>query len=390
MRTATIRVNLSGAMPGLSGMTLSKNIQPEPAHDRSYDIAIGPGVLASLGQKLCAFEARRCVIIADAAVLGSHAAQAEAILRAAGIDVTALAVPAGEASKSVSEASRLWNALAQLAVDRSTHIVAVGGGVVGDLAGFVAATFARGLPLWHVPTTLVAQVDSGIGGKTGINLEAGKNLVGGFWQPRGVVADTNTLATLPNREFTSGLAEVVKYGMILDADFFSWLESHVQAILARNGLADHTAALVHIVERSASIKGSVVEQDEHELSGLRAVLNYGHTFAHAFETAAGYGTLLHGEAVAIGMVAAARLAQLLGRIGPDVVARQTKLLQALGLATRSIATEQIPAERLIDIMARDKKTLHGRLRFVLPTRIGHAELVTDVDPAAVRESLRPE
>jgi len=383
-------------------MTLSKNIQPEPAHDRSYDIAIGPGVLASLGQKLCAFEARRCVIIADAAVLGSHAAQAEAILRAAGIDVTALAVPAGEASKSVSEASRLWNALAQLAVDRSTHIVAVGGGVVGDLAGFVAATFARGLPLWHVPTTLVAQVDSGIGGKTGINLEAGKNLVGGFWQPRGVVADTNTLATLPNREFTSGLAEVVKYGMILDADFFGWLESHIQAILARNGLADHTAALVHIVERSASIKGSVVEQDEHELSGLRAVLNYGHTFAHAFETAAGYGTLLHGEAVAIGMVAAARLAQLLGRIGPDVVARllgrigpdvvarQTKLLQALGLATRSIATEQIPAERLIDIMARDKKTLHGRLRFVLPTRIGHAELVTDVDPAAVRESLRPE
>ena len=205
--------------------TIHVHLAGDATADRSYDIQIGAGVIGELGAAVARREGRRAVVISDAAV-AMHAAAATASLTAAGIDTIAVVVPSGEASKSLAEAGRLWDALAANATDRQTHLVAVGGGVVGDLAGFVAATFARGLPVWQVPTTLVAQVDSAIGGKTGINLAAGKNLVGCFWQPSGVVADIDTLATLPDREFTSGLAEVVKYGMILDANFFAWLEGH--------------------------------------------------------------------------------------------------------------------------------------------------------------------
>ena len=367
----------------MSHRTIRVRLASDSATDRSYDILVGPGVLASIGTVLRSAGAQRCVVIADAAVSGSHAARAVSALETAGLDIATLVVPAGEASKSVAEAGRLWSELARLAVDRGTHVIAVGGGVVGDLAGFVAATFVRGLAVWQVPTTLVAQVDSAIGGKTGINLDAGKNLVGAFWQPRGVFADIDTLATLPEREFRSGLAEVVKYGVILDAEFFSWLEQNAPSILARD-----PAALIHTVERSAALKAQVVERDEHEQTGLRAVLNYGHTFAHAFEAAAGYGTLLHGEAVSIGMAAAARLAELLGRIGPDIVARQQRLLEVLELpADLGVFQKHAPAataDELLAIMARDKKTLGGRLRFVLPSRIGHVELVDGVDPALVR------
>ena len=292
----------------MSPRTIRLRLDGAAAADRSYAIVVGQGVIDSLGSALTALAARRAIVVADEAIAATHAARAIASLGRAGVETTLLVVPAGEASKSAAEAARLWNELARLAVDRRTHVVAVGGGVVGDLTGFVAATFARGLPLWQVPTTLVAQVDSAIGGKTGINLDTGKNLVGAFWQPRGVVADIDTLATLPEREFTSGLAEVLKYGVILDADLFAWLEANAPAIRRRD-----PAALLHIVERSAALKAHVVERDEHETSGLRAILNYGHTFAHAFETAAGYGTLLHGEAVAIGMAAAARLAAAWGR-----------------------------------------------------------------------------
>jgi 3-dehydroquinate synthase len=368
----TIRVSLPG--------------DATPTSDRSYDIVIGAGAMDSIGAALRSAGARRAVVIADSAIVEPHAARVAAVLGATSIDAAVLAVPAGEASKSVAEAGRLWGELSRLAVDRGTHIVAVGGGVVGDLAGFVAATFVRGLPVWQVPTTLVAQVDSAIGGKTGINLTAGKNLVGAFWQPRGVFADIDALATLPRREFTSGLAEVVKYGMILDAEFFHWLEAHAARILTRDA-----TALVHVVERSAALKAHVVERDEHERTGLRAVLNYGHTFGHAFETAAGYGTLLHGEAVAIGMAAAAQLAESLGRIGPDIVSRQQQLLTALELPATVAAYGQLAkpatADELLAIMARDKKTLGGRLRFVLPSRIGHVELVDGVDPALVRRVL---
>ena len=240
----------------------------------------------------------------------------------------------------------------------------------------------RGLPIWQIPTTLVAQVDSAIGGKTGINLAAGKNLVGAFWQPRGVVADIDTLATLPDREFVSGLAEIVKYGMILDADFFAWLEEHAAALLSRE-----PQAVSQAVERSAAIKASVVEQDEREITGLRAALNYGHTFAHAYETASGYGRLLHGEAVAMGMARAARLAAALGRVPQELVDRQDRLIEAFGLPTDPGTAGSFDPELLLAIMGRDKKTLDGRLRFVLPSRIGSVNIVENIDADAVRRIL---
>ncbi len=356
------------------------------AGERSYSILIGSGIIADLGNAVRQDGAVRAVIICDDRVREPHASAACRSLTAAGIRAEILSVAAGESSKSVSEAGRLWNALATLAVDRRTQIIAVGGGVAGDLAGFVAATFARGLPFWQVPTTLVAQVDSAIGGKTGINLDAGKNLVGAFWQPRGVFADIDTLATLPDREYRSGLAEVVKYGVILDAEFFAWLEQHAGEILLRD-----PAAVIHLVERSASLKARVVEEDEHEQTGLRAILNYGHTFGHAYEAAAGYGRLLHGEAVALGMTTAARLAADIGRIDAGFVTRQDALLRSLGLPLTAAdlgSTEWMPpADALLAIMGRDKKTIGGSLRFVLPTRIGHVELVDGIDPAVVRRLL---
>jgi len=366
---ATIRVHLGG------GGTA--------AADRSYDIACGRGVVDSVGPTVARAGGQRAVVVADAAVAGSHAERVRQSLVAAAVGTTLIPVVSGEPSKSVAAAERLWNAFAEMAVDRRTHVVAVGGGVVGDLAGFVAATFARGLPVWHVPTTVVAQVDSAIGGKTGINLPGGKNLVGAFWQPRGVFADIDTLATLPGREFVSGLAEVVKYGVILDPAFFGWLEEAAAALTARD-----TAALTHAVERSAAIKADVVSRDEFETSGLRAALNYGHTFAHAYETLAGYGTLLHGEAVAIGMARAARLAAVLGRIPETLVARQDALLANLGLPIVVPPGIGEP-DALLAVMARDKKAIGGRLRFVLPSRLGHVELVDDVPEQLVRQVLAP-
>jgi len=350
--------------------------------ERAYEIVIGPGVLASCGAVLGSAGARRAVIIADAGVLATHAHAVDASLRHAGIKTMTIPVQRGEASKSVTEAARLWEALAAANVDRATHVVAVGGGVVGDLAGFIAATFARGLPVWQVPTTLVAQVDSAIGGKTGINLHGGKNLVGAFWQPRGVLADTKTLATLPEREYVSGLAEVVKYGMILDAALFERLERRAAEILARE-----PADVEAIVIRSATLKASVVSRDEHEQTGLRAILNYGHTFGHAYENAIGYGTLLHGEAVAIGMTDAAELALRLGRIPAELARRQNALLTALHLPVRLPSGPKPSPEQLVALMARDKKTLHGRLRFILSKQLGEVELVEGIEPSVVLEVL---
>jgi 3-dehydroquinate synthase len=325
---------------------------------------------------------RRAVVVADSAIAGTHAARVAASLTAAGATVYPITVPSGEGSKSLSALGRIWDEMARLAVDRRTHVVAVGGGVVGDLAGFAAATFARGLALWHVPTTLVAQVDSAIGGKTGVNLTGGKNLVGAFWQPRGVVSDVDTLSTLPDREYLSGLAEVVKYGVILDEALFCWLEDHAADLVARK-----PAAVAYAVERSAAIKAGVVERDEREVSGLRAALNYGHTFGHAFETALGYGVLLHGEAVAIGMAKAARLAAAVGRIPLDFVARQDRLLERLLLPISLDFHAPLDTEKLIEVMGRDKKSEDGRLRFILPSTLGAVDLVDGIDPSLVRQIL---
>jgi 3-dehydroquinate synthase len=258
-------------------------------------------------------------------------------------------------------------------------VLAIGGGVVGDLAGFVASTFARGLQFFQVPTTLLAQVDSSVGGKVGINLPGAKNMVGAFWQPRGVRIDVDVLATLPDREYRAGLAEVVKYGVILDAEFFAFLEQSVAAINAHD-----PAVLTRVIERCCRLKADVVEQDECELTGLRAVLNYGHTFAHAFEAAGAYGLLLHGEAVAIGMECAARLAHRMNRIDDEFLSRQTALLTALHLPTE---VPDFDGDELVRIMRRDKKVDEGQLRFVLPARLGHVELVKDVRVSDVIEAL---
>jgi 3-dehydroquinate synthase len=344
---------------------------------RGYDIATagGPGLGGFVAGRV---SGRRAFVVGDDNVT-PHARRVVDELRRAAFEVAHTAIPAGEPSKSLEQAAALYAELADTAADRATVVVAVGGGVVGDLAGFVAATYNRGLPLVMVPTTLLAMVDSSVGGKVGINLPQGKNLVGAFHQPAGVWIDVAFLDTLPDREYRSGLAEVVKYGVALDAEFFSWLEANAAALLHRD-----RAAVIHAVTRSCQLKASIVEQDEHELTGVRPVLNYGHTFGHAFETAAGYGTWLHGEAVAAGMSCAANLAHRVGMLSCDDLQRQTRLLARFGLPPEPPAGH---ADEWLSIMRRDKKSVGGRLRLVLPRGIGSVEVVDDVDEVLVRAVL---
>jgi 3-dehydroquinate synthase len=348
---------------------------------RSYDISV-------TGQALSGFAdfARQRLRGSGAVVIGDehvsvHAEAVTTSLTGAGWRCHTVLLKPGEQRKSLASASGLYDELVQFGADRHTAIVAVGGGVIGDLAGFVAATFNRGLPLLMVPTSLLAMVDSAVGGKVAVNHPQGKNLIGVFHQPAGVWIDLGALSTLPEREYRSGLAEVVKYGVILDAAFFEWLEKNAEAILRRDGDAVH-----HLVAHCCKLKALVVQQDEREETGQRAALNYGHTFAHAFEAAAGYGGWLHGEAVSAGMNCAARLAQRLGRIGPELAARQASLLKRLGLPT---APEPWPAAQLLQAMRTDKKALAGRLRFVLPVRLGAVELVENVAESEVLAVLAP-
>jgi 3-dehydroquinate synthase len=348
--------------------------------DRAYDIQIGQGNLNRTGEFLTARRpVTHAIIITDERVEDPHARTVAESLSRVTDSVDLVVVPAGEASKSVDMASALWDKLLDLKADRASIVVAVGGGVVGDLAGFAAATFARGISYFQIPTTLLAQVDSSVGGKVGINLPGSKNMVGAFWQPLGVLIDTDVLKTLPEREYRAGLAEVVKYGLIMDAEFFAYLERNVEGLLGRRH-----EVLEHVIARCCQLKAEVVEADERETTGRRSVLNYGHTFCHALETTTGYGTYLHGEAVSIGMMCAAHLAERMGRIGADFTRRQYNLLVALGLP---VALLDVDHEALLGAMMRDKKVEHGRLRFVLPTRLGHVELVGDVDPADVRAAL---
>jgi 3-dehydroquinate synthase len=348
---------------------------------RSYDIAItagdpdnvAPFVRGSLPKSSAA------LVVCDGNT-ESHGRLVGAVLAAGGLVTRFATVPAGEASKCAEQLAALYDALYDFAADRKTCVVAVGGGVVGDLAGFAAATYNRGLPLVMVPTSLLAMVDSSVGGKTGINHPKGKNLIGAFHQPAGVWIDLAHLRTLPEREYLSGLAEVVKYGVILDAPFFEHLEANAAAVRDRK-----SDLLAGVVARCCRLKADVVEKDEHELTGLRAVLNYGHTFAHAYETCSGYGTLLHGEAVAIGMMDAAKLAVKMKLIGADFVERQRKLLEALWLPTAPDA--EFKTDDLIAVMRRDKKAVAGKMRFILPTRIGEVKLFDDVPEPLVRDVL---
>lgn len=357
---------------------LSVNV---PLAERSYAIHIGQGLLGSLPEWLPNVLGRceHTAIVVDARLTESLGATLNESLATAGYRVSLLEVPSGESSKSVTHAERLWEALLAERADRSSAVLALGGGVVGDLAGFVAATYARGLPLIQVPTTLLSQVDSSVGGKTGINLPAAKNMVGVFWQPSLVVIDTDTLKSLPKREFVSGLAEVVKYGVILQPDLFAYLEHNVQNILHMD-----SGAITHIVAESCQAKADVVSQDERETTGLRAILNYGHTFAHALETASGYGTFLHGEAVSVGMHLAALCAERMGRVDEEFVARQRTLLENLQLP---VHYKGLDPQRLWELMQHDKKVQHGSLRFILPDRLGRVELVANVPRELVLEVL---
>ncbi len=352
-----------------------------PLGDRAYTItspAAEPGGVRAVARR--ASPRGSAALVAHDANTRAHALPVAAALAGAGFRAVLAEVPVGEGAKSLAELERLLDALAALPADRHTLVVPVGGGVVGDLAGFAAATFNRGLPLLMVPTTLLAMVDSSVGGKVAVNHPAGKNLIGAFHQPAAVWVDLRTLDTLPDAEYVSGLAEVVKYGASLDADLFAFLEANAAAVLGRD-----PAALAHVVRRSCELKAAVVTADERETTGARAVLNYGHTFGHAFEAAGGYGAWRHGEAVAAGMACAARLAEKLGRVPAAFVARQDALLLALGLPTAPLPGW--PADALIDSMRRDKKAVGGDLWFVLPDRLGHAELVGGVPESVVREVL---
>jgi 3-dehydroquinate synthase len=347
--------------------------------ERSYDIVVTSDDVAGVGPFARERSSGSLALVVGDANTQLHAERVERGLQQAGFRTAKAILPPGEAQKDLAVSASLYDRLAELHADRKTLVVAVGGGVIGDLAGFVAATWVRGLPLLMVPTTLLAMVDSSVGGKVGINHPHGKNLIGAFHQPVGVWIDTAVLSTLPEREYLSGLAEVVKYGVILDAEFFAWLEAHTTELSERD-----PDALQHIVMRSCRLKADVVEKDERELSGLRAVLNYGHTFAHAFETVGGYGRWLHGEAVAAGMICASRLAERRGLIDSGVTERQRRLLQAFALP---VAPESWSIDALVEAMRGDKKAEAGRLRFVLPRRFGEVALFGDVPEDDVRAVL---
>ncbi len=352
-----------------------------PLGNRSYDITIHPGLLAGLG-KLCRRHklGRRCAIISDTNVAPRFGAPALRCLKESGFDPFLLTVPAGETAKSLKSVQACYDQLAARRLERKSFIVALGGGVVGDLAGFVAATYLRGIPFVQVPTTLLAQVDSSVGGKVGVNLSAGKNLVGSFYQPRFVLCDLDTLRTLPEREFRAGLAEVIKYGIIYDAVFFKRLEHNLPKILAREA-----KALAAIIARCCEIKAEVVGQDETE-GGLRAILNFGHTIGHAIENSFGYGKYLHGEAISLGQVAAAELsARVLGLPSGDVT-RIRNLFQRAGLPTR-MKLSAAPRKKLFTAMSLDKKVSGGEVKFVLAERLGKVVWGQRVSAALINTAL---
>ena len=352
--------------------------------ERSYDILIGKGLLSQVADYLRPINlGRRGVIITDTNVEPLYAGALCDALGKGGFAAEVLSVPAGEASKSLRQANRLFEKLPSHGLDRQSFVIALGGGVVGDLAGFVAASYLRGLALVQVPTSLLAQVDSSVGGKTGVNLPQGKNLVGAFYQPKLVLADTDALGTLPERELRSGFAEVIKHGAIRDVKFFGWLEREYKRVLALD-----PEAVAHVVRRCCEIKAEVVSADERE-SGLRALLNFGHTVGHAMETLSDYSGLLHGEAISMGMCCGARLSVKRAGLSEAEAQRLRDLIAASGLPTRLGNT--FKKGELLEAARLDKKARDGKLRFVLLKRLGKAfvsDAVTDTDLKEVVDVCR--
>jgi 3-dehydroquinate synthase len=345
--------------------------------ERTYPILIGPRLLEDaqlLGKHIAA---RNLLIVTNDTVAPLYLAKLQNALQ--GRRVATLILPDGEQHKTLDSFARIIDALIAERMNRDAAAVALGGGVIGDMVGFAAACYQRGIDYVQVPTTLLAQVDSSVGGKTGVNHPHGKNMIGAFHQPRCVIADTSTLQTLSPREYRAGLAEVVKYGFIRDAAFLHWIETNVEPLLARDA-----AAVIHAVRRSCEIKAEVVAQDERE-QGLRAILNFGHTFGHAIETAVGYGTWLHGEAVAAGMAMAAEMSERVGWLEPAERDRALRLLEKLGLP---IAAPRIGAQRGRELMGMDKKVLGGRVRLVLMRGLGRAAMPDDYAEQALEATLR--
>jgi 3-dehydroquinate synthase len=337
-----------------------------PLGERSYPIVVGQGVLETLGLRLAAVRRTgKVAVVTDDTVAKLYGGTAVRSLKAAGYQPHVIALPAGERTKTLNWLSRVLDQLVAARFERNSIVVALGGGVIGDLAGFAAAVYQRGVPFVQVPTTLVAQVDSSVGGKTGVNHPLGKNLIGAFHQPRLVLIDILTLRTLPKRQWLAGLAEVIKYGVIADEQFFAYLEDHVEALLKME-----SDAVLHVVSRSCDIKASVVAEDERE-SGRRRILNYGHTIGHALERLGRYRSLVHGEAVAIGMVQEAGLARAQGVCSDEVVTRQRDLIIRTGLPE---AMPPVPFGQLWNAMQHDKKVANGQVYCVFPEQIGRVRI----------------
>jgi len=345
--------------------------------DRSYPIHIGQGVLERSELLKPCISGSRVAVVTNETVGPLYLDRV--LKRLAAWNPVSVVLPDGERYKTLGTLDRIFTALLENHCDRKTTLVALGGGVVGDMTGFAAATYQRGVPFIQMPTTLLAQVDSSVGGKTGVNHPLGKNMIGAFHQPRCVLIDTDTLNTLPDRELSAGLAEVIKYGLIGDVEFFLWLEQNLDRLLAR-----HPQALAFAIERSCADKAKVVAADERE-AGQRALLNLGHTFGHAIETGAGYGNWLHGEAIAAGMCMAADLSRRLGWLKPEEVLRIENLMRRARLPTR--APKSLSSTQLRELMSVDKKVEAGKLRLVLPKGLGQSVITADFPPALLRETL---
>jgi len=347
--------------------------------ERSYPIHVGDGLVQRAGELLSPLASRRAIIVTNPVIAQHHLSRLQSGLSVAGLASEVIVVPDGEAHKDWTTLYAVHTRLLEMKAERSTLLIALGGGVVGDLAGFAAATYQRGIPLVQVPTTLLAQVDSSVGGKTAINHPLGKSMIGAFYQPRAVISDTATLATLPDREYRAGIAEVIKYGVIRDLALFEWFEANMERLLARD-----PQAITHAVVESCRIKAEIVAADERE-TGERALLNFGHTFGHAIETATGYGTWLHGEAVAAGMVLASRLSVLASGLPSREAERVVQLVRRAGLP---IEPPSLELTTWLESMARDKKVESGAVRFVLLESLGRAAIRSGVAAQKVAASLK--
>ncbi|WP_111642684.1 3-dehydroquinate synthase [Marinimicrobium alkaliphilum] len=345
--------------------------------DRSYPIYIGDQLLAQPELLTRHIRGKQVCIVTNETVAPLYLAQVKAGL--SDYQVAEVVLPDGEAHKTLDVLARIYDGLLEARHNRTTTVIALGGGVVGDMAGFAAATYQRGVDFIQVPTTLLSMVDSSVGGKTGVNHPLGKNMIGAFYQPRCVIADTGVLASLPPRELSAGIAEVVKYGLISDRPFFEWLEANMDGLLA-----GERELMAYAIERSCQNKADVVAQDERE-GGIRAILNLGHTFGHAIETAQGYGNWLHGEAVAAGMVMAADLSHRRGAISAEDLKRTRVLLERASLPVKAPA-DMTPGQ-FIDLMGVDKKVLDGRLRLVLLAAVGEAIVTSDIEPQLLQETF---